>query len=146
MASLRGARPESTMPTTIAVLGAGAWGTAVALLLAQQSRHRVRLWCARADAATLLADRRENVRLLPGVPIPPAVDITADARAAVADADLCVTAVPTVYLRAALRPLAHVLPPTLPVVSLSKGIEVETFRRPTEIVRDVCGSHRLAVL
>ena len=90
------------MSTTFAVLGDGAWGTAVAILLAARADHRVRLWSARAENAILLQQRRENVRLLPGVTIPEAVELTTDVRAAVAGADLWVTAVPTVYLRATL--------------------------------------------
>ena len=70
--------------TTFAILGGGAWGTAVAVLLAQNPRHRVRLWSARLESAHELAHRRENVRLLPSVPIPDAVTITADLAAAVA--------------------------------------------------------------
>jgi glycerol-3-phosphate dehydrogenase (NAD(P)+) len=134
------------MTTTITILGAGAWGTALALHLAQQPRHRVRLWCAKAERARELSECRENVRLLPGVPIPPAVEITADASRALADADLCVTAVPTVHLRTVFRPLAGVMPPALPVLSLTKGIENETFLRPTEILLDVWGARRVAVL
>jgi glycerol-3-phosphate dehydrogenase (NAD(P)+) len=134
------------MPTTFAVLGAGAWGTAVALLLAQNPRHRVRLWCARPDSARALNECRENVRLLPGVPIPAEVEVTADAPRALADADLAIAAVPTVYLRAAFRPLIALVPPTLPVLSLAKGVENETFRRPTEIVNELWGTERLAVL
>ena len=56
--------------TTFAVLGGGGWGTAVALLLAQNPAHRVRLWCARAESARQLRDTRQNERLLPGVPLP----------------------------------------------------------------------------
>src|SRR4051812_47309382 len=111
------------MPTTFAVLGAGAWGTAVALHLAQNPRHRVRLWCALPASYPELATSRENAKLLPGVRIPEAVTITADFREAVADADLCVAAVPTVYLRSAFSPYAGKLSPDVPVLSLAKGVE-----------------------
>ena len=65
---------ENHVSTTFefAVLGAGAWGTAVSLVLAQDPAHRVSLWSARPENARLLHEKRENVRLLPGVPIPPA--------------------------------------------------------------------------
>ena len=82
-----------------AVLGDGAWGTAIALLLAQHPDHRVTLWSARAENARILRERRENIRLLPGVPIPESVHLTTDVAEAVADIDLAVVAVPTVYLR-----------------------------------------------
>src|SRR4051812_1731823 len=65
-----------TMTMTFAVLGDGAWGTSIALLLARDPAHRVRLWSARAENGRLLRERRENVHLLPGIPIPPAVELT----------------------------------------------------------------------
>src|SRR5262245_66115848 len=87
------------MRTTFAVLGDGGWGTAIALLLAQNPAHRVTLWSAREDNGRLLREHRENIRLLPGVPIPASVELTTDAAHAVDGADLWVSAVPTVYLR-----------------------------------------------
>src|SRR5947209_20050961 len=94
------------MRTTFAVLGDGAWGTAIALLLAQNPRHRVTLWSAREPNGRILQERRENVRLLPGVPIPASVGLTLDVAEAVAGADLWVIAIPTVYLRKTLSRIA----------------------------------------
>src|SRR5262245_61574028 len=93
----------AVMAIKFAVLGDGAWGTAVALLLVQNPEHRVTLWSARAENARLLRERRENVRLLPGVPIPPSVELTEDVRHAADGADLLIAAIPTVYLRATLE-------------------------------------------
>jgi glycerol-3-phosphate dehydrogenase (NAD(P)+) len=129
-----------------AVLGAGAWGTALAVLLAQDPRHRVRLWSARPENAGVLRERRENVRLLPGVPIPDDVLLTADIAEAVAGAELLVTAVPTVHLRPTLSRVASVIPAGVPVVSLTKGVEVGTFRRPTEVIAETWGPRPLGVL
>ena len=116
------------MSMTFAVLGDGAWGTAIALLLAQDDTHRVRLWSARSENGLLLERHRENIHLLPGVPIPPAVELTRDVREAVAGADVWVSAIPTVYLRPTLTrirsELEAVAPLDVPVVSLSKGIEI----------------------
>jgi glycerol-3-phosphate dehydrogenase (NAD(P)+) len=134
------------MPTKFAILGDGAWGTAIALLLAQDPRHRVALWSAREANGRLLQERRENVRLLPGIRIPESVELTLDLAPAVAGADLWVVAVPTVYLRATLAPVAGLLRPGPPVLSLAKGIEEGTFLRPTEILAAVLGARRLAVL
>src|SRR5688572_28163587 len=134
------------MPIRFAILGDGAWGTAVAVLLAQNAHHRVALWSAREESGRLLRERRENVRLLPGVPIPPGVELTTDVEQAVAGADLWVAAIPTVYLRATLARVAPALRARKPVVSLAKGIERETFLRPTEIIRDVLGTERVGVL
>src|SRR5947209_5575717 len=133
------------MPTTIAVLGDGAWGTATAILLACNPGHRVRLWSARAGNGRLLHERRENVHYLPGVPIPESVELTTDEAAAVEGAALWVSAVPTVYLRPTLSRFRS-LPHRAPVVSLTKGIEIDTFRRPSEIIEEVLGVDRVAVL
>ncbi len=134
------------MPTTFAILGAGAWGTAVSLVLAQDPDHRVALWSARPENARELHERRENVRLLPGVPIPPSVLLTTDAAEAVAGADLVVVAVPTVHLRSTLQRIAPALGRDCPMVSLAKGLEIDTFCRPTDILRQTVGVERLAVL
>jgi glycerol-3-phosphate dehydrogenase (NAD(P)+) len=129
-----------------AILGDGAWGTAIALHLARAPDHRVTLWSARADNGRLLQARRENVRLLPGVLIPAAVELTLDIQQASAGADLLIAAIPTVYLRATLQAVVPAVRDDQPVLSLAKGLENATFLRPTEILRDVLGVHRLAVL
>ncbi len=134
------------MKTTFAVLGDGGWWTAIALLLARNPAHRVRLWSAREDNGRLLRERRENLRYLPGVPIPEAVALTTDITEATAGADLWVVAIPTVYLRATLAQVARQARPAVPVLSLAKGIEAETFRRPTEVIAEVLGAERVAVL
>ena len=134
------------MALKFAVLGDGAWGTALALLLAQDTRHAVTLWSARPENGRLLRERRENVRLLPGVPIPDTVALTTAIDEAAAGADLYVMAIPTVYLRPTLGRIRAALRPDRPVVSLAKGLENETFLRPTEIIAEVLGSEHLAVL
>ena len=134
------------MSVKFAILGDGAWGTAIALVLAQNPEHRVTLWSARSENARLLQERRENVRYLPGVPIPSSVKLTADVAEAVEDANLRIVAVPTVYLRRTLEPVAASMRVRGPVLSLSKGLERETFLRPTEILKQVLGGQSSAVL
>src|SRR5437879_3042955 len=126
------------MTTRFAILGSGAWGTAAAMILAQNPQHRVVLWSARPVNATWHA-RRENVRLLPGVAIPSSVVLTTDIAEAVDAVDLLVAAVPTVYLRSTLAGIAAAIPKGKPLLSLAKGLEDGTFRRPTEIALDVLG-------
>src|SRR5262249_18434106 len=126
--------------------GSGAWGTAIALLLASRPDHHVRLWSAHPDAADALRRDRENVRLLPGVKIPDAVSITADVREAVSGADYWVSAVPTVYLRETMRRVGAEGGEPPAVVSLTKGIEVGTFARPSQILEEVLGAEHVAVL
>jgi glycerol-3-phosphate dehydrogenase (NAD(P)+) len=132
--------------TTFAVLGSGGWGTAVAALLAQSPAHRVRLWGAHAENVDQLRRSRENVRLLPGVRIPESVQITADPAEAVDSADCWVTAVPTTYLRTTLGRFTAVRSADVPVVSLTKGLEIATFRRPSEIISELLKTENVAVL
>jgi len=134
------------MPTTIAVLGDGAWGTATALLLARNPDHRVRLWSARAENGEILRSRRENIQFLPGVPIPDSVELTTDPGSAVRDAELWVSAIPTVYLRPTLQRFHSLANSRTAVVSLTKGIELSTFRRPSEIIREILGTDRVIAL
>ncbi|HVS36544.1 MAG TPA: NAD(P)H-dependent glycerol-3-phosphate dehydrogenase [Gemmataceae bacterium] len=134
------------MRTSFAVLGDGAWGTAVAVLLAQDPRHRVVLWSAREESGRILRERRENIRLLPGVPIPESIELTTDVVHATAGADLWVAAVPTVYLRPTLLRERPRLRPGPPVLSLAKGLENDTFLRPTEILTEILGVEQTAVL
>jgi len=133
------------MPVRFAILGDGSWGTAVALLLAENPDHEVTLWSARDDNARQLQETRENRRFLPGIPIPPSVRLTADHRAAIDGADLLIAAIPTVYLRTTLEPFA----PSAgrqPVLSLAKGLENKTFERPTDIIREVLGPRSVGAL
>lgn len=134
------------MLTRFAVLGDGAWGTAIALLLAQDAGHRVTLWSAREENGRLLQARRENVTYLPGVPLPPSIELTSNLADAVRDADLWIAAIPTVYLRSTLAPVAGLLTAPQPVLSLAKGVENRTFLRPSEILRELLGPRSVAVL
>src|SRR5205814_1156237 len=107
--------------------------------------HRVSLWSAREENARLLRTHRENVRLLPSIPIPPSIELTTDIAEAVDGADLWIAAVPTVYLRVTLEPIAAALGGRdVPVLSLAKGLENETFQRPSEILRQLLGVRRVA--
>lgn len=130
----------------IAVLGAGGWGTAVAVAISAKPDVQVRLWAAKDETGRQLIDTRVNARLLPGILIPDAVQITCDPELATSEADCWLVVVPTAYLRPTLHRLAPFARSDTPVVSLTKGLEIGTFLRPTEIVREVLGVTRLAVL
>lgn len=133
------------MPARFAILGSGAWGTAVAMILAQNPEHHVALWSARPEN-TAWHGGRENVRLLPGIAIPPSILLTTEIGEAVERADLLIAAIPTVHLRATLHRIAAAVPKSTPLVSLAKGLENQTFRRPTEIALEVLGPRSVAVL
>ena len=100
---------------------------------------------ARAETAAWHS-RRENVRLLPGVHVPPSVRLTVDIREAADGADLLIAAIPTVHLRMTLTRIAAALPGGAPLVSLAKGLENGTFRRPSEIALEELGPRSVAAL
>lgn len=134
------------MTTHFSILGSGAFGTAIGILLAQNSSHRVCLWSHRVEATRELRQFRENVRLLPGVHIPESITLEFDINVALANSDLCIAAVPTAYLRSTLSQAGSKLDAGTPILSLCKGIENDTFQRPSQILFDVFGVRPFAVL
>jgi glycerol-3-phosphate dehydrogenase (NAD(P)+) len=88
----------------------------------------------------------ENRRYLPGFPLPPGLAVTSDAREALASAETCLLAIPTVYLRSGLTELAPIFPPGMSVASVAKGVEQGTLLRPTEIIRQQLGPRPVAAL
>jgi glycerol-3-phosphate dehydrogenase (NAD(P)+) len=112
----------STMALKIAVLGAGAWGTAMAMQAA--ARHQVLLWARDAGQAADMQARRENTRYLPGSTLPPALHITADLKQALAHGrqGLVVLGTPM----SGLRPMLEAVPAGAPVLWLCKGLEANT--------------------
>jgi len=120
----------------LAILGAGSWGTALAILAAQRG-HRVVLWSHEADVARAIVEGRENAVYLPGFSIPRGVRVTTALEDALDGADVVIVALPSHVCRAMyerVRPLLH---PRMLIVSATKGIEVETQMRMSEVLRDV---------
>ena len=134
------------MPVTLSILGDGAWGTAIAWLMARNPDHCVRLWSAREENGRILRERRENIHLLPGIRLPDSIALTTDPEFAVNAADLWITAIPTQYLRQTLGRFEGMCKRGQAIVSLTKGIEICTFRRPTEIIQEILGTQRVAAL
>jgi glycerol-3-phosphate dehydrogenase (NAD(P)+) len=106
----------------VGVIGAGAWGTAIALAALRAGRETV-LWARNPDAVEAMRRERENSRYLPGIPLPPALSLTADL-AEVAGADAIMLVTPAQHLRAACAKLEPLLRPGTPVVLCAKGIEL----------------------
>jgi glycerol-3-phosphate dehydrogenase (NAD(P)+) len=122
----------------IAVLGSGAWGTAIALSLHRHGGHQITLWSHTIDEARQITAAGENILFLPGFPLPSSIQVTAD-DSAVADAEIVVSVIPSEFLRstfARLRPFMH---DAQIVVSATKGVEDRTFLRMTEVIADCLG-------
>src|SRR5881394_1747853 len=117
----------------VAVLGTGAWGTAIACVLA--ARHETVLWARDAAQAAALAQARRNQRYLRGIEIPAAVTITPDLASATASAALSLVATPVAGLRDVLQKLGK----NAPFVWLCKGFEEKTGALPHQIAADVTG-------
>ena len=123
------------MPTRIAVLGAGSWGTALAGSLAS-SGHAVTLWARRPDAADAIRQSGRNQAYLPGADLPAALAVTSDLDDATAGADVWLVAVPSQSVRAVVGPLAERVGGAT-VVSVAKGIETGTLLTTTGVLREV---------
>jgi glycerol-3-phosphate dehydrogenase (NAD(P)+) len=130
------------MPESITILGDGAMATVCSILLTQ-GQHRVTMWGAFEKSIEELLQNRENARLLPGVRVPDAVQLTANDADCFADCTMVLSAVPTQYMREVWRRLAPYLPAGVPIVSVSKGIENDTLLRPTQVIADVLGGGKI---
>ena len=117
----------------VAVLGSGSWGSALAKVLSDNG-HPVSLWGRRPELAAAIEATRENATFLPGVRFAPALTATSSLEEALDGADLLVVAVPTHGLREVLRAAAGYIPPGIPVVSATKGIEEGTLEFVHEMI------------
>jgi len=127
--------------TAIAVLGAGSYGTALAIQLARLGND-TRLWGRDAAQMKKLEAERVNAEYLPGCKLPPALKPTSDLRAAVADAEDLLLAVPSHALHAVLRVVAPLLRPEQGIACAVKGIEPDTGKLMHEVIGDIVGTQR----
>jgi glycerol-3-phosphate dehydrogenase (NAD(P)+) len=128
----------------ISIIGAGAWGTALALA-ARRAGNDVVIWAYEAEIVTAINDVHENTLYLPGVALDPAIRATADlAEAATADALLL--AAPAQHMRTTIAPLAGHLPPATPLIVCAKGIEQETLALMSEAVAAVFPQNPVFIL
>jgi glycerol-3-phosphate dehydrogenase (NAD(P)+) len=130
---------------TIAVLGAGSWGTALAVHLGRVG-HDVRLWARDVQVAADISMRRANAIYLPDVSLPETVMVTASIPEALSDTDLVVSAIPSHGCRAAMRQAAAFLRSDATIVSATKGLESGTFLRMSEVIADELGPGRPVVV
>lgn len=122
--------------TKIGMLGAGSWGTALAISLASQG-HRVTLWARRPEAAEVMRRERHNPTYLPEAQFPETVHITSDVDRAVSEAELLVFAIPTQAIRAVATQVAGWIEGAPLVVSVAKGIENSTLKTPVQVLGEV---------
>ncbi len=128
----------------IAVLGAGSWGTTIASLVAP--RHETVLWARNPDVARSIDAEHRNPAYLPGFALPTELTATPDLQQAVGRAELLVVGVPTSGFRCVLEAASPFLRPSVPVVSLAKGLERGSLLRMTEVIGQVAPGHPVAAL
>ncbi len=134
------------MTTRIAVLGAGAFGTALAIQLARRGNPTL-LWGRDAEALTHMQEKCVNDRYLPGCPFPPALQMEANLERAVRAADHILVATPSHTLGGLLQTVAPLLRPNQGIACACKGLEPETGHLPHEVIAEVLGSsHAFAVV
>lgn len=129
----------------ITVLGAGAWGTALAKVLADKDNPTV-LWSHRADLATSINADQVNQRYLPFAKLPPTLRATSDLKEALEDAELVVVVVPSHALRGVIREARDHIPSGALLCSATKGIENDSLMLMSEVLLDELGDGVLARL
>ncbi|MCS0497454.1 NAD(P)-dependent glycerol-3-phosphate dehydrogenase [Ancylobacter sp. MQZ15Z-1] len=129
----------------IAVMGGGAWGTALAVTAVRAGR-KVTLWAREAEVVDAIRTSRTNPVFLPGIELPDGIEATADLGEAVTDADAVLLVVPSQHVREACQALKRHLAPRMPIVICAKGIEQDTGLLLQAVLAEELPDHPVAVL
>lgn len=129
----------------IAILGDGGWGTTLAILLSKKG-YSVTLWGAFADYTKTMVKTRHNPKFLPGIKIPRQIKITSDIKSAVKDKEIVVLAIPSQYTRLTLKKIPGNFDKKTIFLSVTKGIEISSSKRISEVIRAELGVVKVAVL
>ena len=133
------------MSESIAVLGAGGWGTALAVHCARLG-HDVRLWGRDEALIDEMVAVAENSRYLPGVSLPASIQPTASLARALSNATVVIAAIPSHGMRGVLRDAAPLVPERAVIVSAAKGIERDTLDRMSHVIAQQVGRERPVVV
>jgi len=129
----------------VTILGDGGWGTALALILARKE-HETVLWGVFPNYLAEIRRRRENIKFLPGVKLPERITIVSDPEQALAGAEFVILAVPSQHLRQVCVRIKPFLPDEAVVISGTKGLEISTMKRMSEVIVEVIPSSSPAVI
>jgi glycerol-3-phosphate dehydrogenase (NAD(P)+) len=133
-----------TRPIQVGVLGGGSWGTTVASLAARNTATLQ--WARDPDVANEIDEQHTNSRYLDDRRLPEALRATSDLAEVATECDVLVVGVPSHAIRETLEDAAPYLRPWVPVISLAKGLEVSTRKRPTEVIAEVLPGHPVGLL
>lgn len=129
----------------IGIVGAGSWGTALALVL-NKNGHNVIVWSCIEEEVKQILEKRENASKLPGVKIPESIDFTCDLQKTVEGKDVVVMAVPSVFIRNTARQMRPYVKEGQVLVTVAKGIEENTLMTLSEQIEEEIPQTRAAVL
>lgn len=129
----------------VSVIGAGSWGTALAVLL-DNNGHNVTIWSAIGSEIDMLIENREHRDKLPGVSLSDNMKFTKDLKEAIDGADLLVLAVPSVFTRSTAHLMKDYVAPKQVIVNVSKGIEENTLMTMSQIIEEEVPQAKVAVL
>jgi glycerol-3-phosphate dehydrogenase (NAD(P)+) len=121
----------------IAIIGAGAWGTALSIVAGRNGNHRVRLWAHEKEVRASIEERRVNDLFLPGQTIPPSVHATNDLAEALQAAEIVISVMPSNHCRRLFEKMHPFLRPEMLFVSATKGLEDGSLARMTEVIAQV---------
>lgn len=121
----------------IAIIGGGAWGTGIAIVLGRRGTHRVRLWAHETDVCESIMQRRLNEKFLPGRPIPESVTASNDLGETLRGAEIVVSVMPSQHCRTLFERMRPLVPPQALIVSATKGLEEGSLQRMTEVIIEV---------
>jgi glycerol-3-phosphate dehydrogenase (NAD(P)+) len=125
----------------IAVIGAGAWGTALSIVAARGGNHHLRLWAYEPEVRESIATLRENTLFLPGQPVPENVVATNDFEEVLANAHIVISVMPSHHCRRLFEAMRPWLRPDMLFVSATKGLEEQSLLRMTEVIAQVVGGN-----
>jgi glycerol-3-phosphate dehydrogenase (NAD(P)+) len=121
----------------IAIIGAGAWGTGLAVVLGRKGSHRVRIWAYEADVCDSINHQHVNERFLPGRPLPQTVTASSDFSTVLDGTEIIVSVMPSQHCRALFAKMRPFIRPRTLIVSATKGLEEGSLLRMTEVIQQV---------
>ena len=124
----------------IAIIGAGAWGTGLSIVLGRKGAHNLRLWAREAEVRDVISSKRMNERFLPGQSIPENLLVTGDLAEVLCDAEIVVSVMPSQHCRSLFQQIAGHLKSDTLIVSATKGLEENSLLRMTEVIGQTVAS------
>ena len=130
---------------TIGIIGAGSWGTALSVVLADNG-NKVHIWSIVKEEIDMLKEKHEHIDKLPGVKLSEAIDFTTDIKEAIVNSDILVLAVPSVFTRSTAKMMAEYVKDGQIIVCVAKGIEDETLKTISDVVEEEIPQADVAVM